>query len=39
MTIYYRCYGWGEYTTNYVQDHQPYPDDWAKRQSDSKQTD
>jgi len=28
MTIYYRLYGWGEYTTDY----EPYPQAWAKEQ-------
>jgi hypothetical protein len=33
MAIYYRHYGWGEYTTEFTSDRQPYPDDLAKRQS------
>ena len=32
MTIYYRHYGWGEYTTDIAWDREPYPDDWAQRQ-------
>lgn len=33
MTIYYRHYGWGEYTTDLAWDREPYPADWAVRQS------
>jgi hypothetical protein len=34
MTIYYRRYGWGDYTSNFTSDHDPYPHEWAGRQSD-----
>jgi hypothetical protein len=33
MTIYYRHYGWGVYTTNFASDRDPYPDDWVPRQA------
>jgi hypothetical protein len=33
MTIYYRHYGWGAYTTEFAWDREPYPDDWVQRQS------
>jgi hypothetical protein len=33
MTIYYRHYGWGEYTSDLAPDREPYPDHWAQRQS------
>jgi hypothetical protein len=33
MTIYYGLYGWGEYTSDFAIDREPYPDDWAERQS------
>ena len=32
MTIYYRHYGWGAYTSDFAMDREPYPDDWAERQ-------
>jgi hypothetical protein len=25
MTIYYRLYGWGDYTTEFAIDYEPYP--------------
>ena len=31
MTIYYRLYDRGEYTTEFGVDHDPYPDEWAQR--------
>jgi hypothetical protein len=33
MTIYYRHYDRGEYTSDFAADREPYPDDWAQRQS------
>ena len=33
MTIYYRLYGRGIYTSDFAADHEPYPDDWAQRQA------
>ena len=33
MTIYYRHYGWGAYKTDFAWDREPYPDDWAERQT------
>jgi hypothetical protein len=33
MTIYYRHYGRGEYTTDFASDREPYPEDWARRQT------
>jgi hypothetical protein len=33
MTIYYRHYGRGEYASDFASDHEPYPDEWAQRQS------
>ena len=33
MTIYYRHYGWSEYTTDFASDRDPCPDDWAQRQT------
>jgi hypothetical protein len=32
MTIYYRLYDRGDYTSEFAADHDPYPDDWAQRQ-------
>jgi hypothetical protein len=32
MTVYYRRYGWGDYTSDFTSDREPYPEDWAKRQ-------
>jgi hypothetical protein len=32
MTIYYRYYGWGDYTTEFAIDYEPYPDAWAEQQ-------
>jgi hypothetical protein len=36
MTIYYRLNGWGICTTDFLEDREPYPDDWAMRQSGAK---
>jgi hypothetical protein len=36
MTIYYRLNGWGIYTSDFAADREPYPDDWAERQSAAK---
>jgi len=36
MTIYYSFNGWGVYTSDFALDREPYPDDWAKRQSAAK---
>jgi hypothetical protein len=33
MTIYYQHYKWGDYTSDFAWDREPYPDEWAKRQS------
>jgi hypothetical protein len=33
MTIFYRHYGWGAYTTGFAADREPYPDDWRQRQT------
>jgi hypothetical protein len=33
MTIYYRLNGWGSYTSDFAEDRESYPDDWATRQS------
>jgi hypothetical protein len=35
MTIYYRWYGWGIYTSDLTSGREPYPDEWAKRQSEN----
>jgi hypothetical protein len=35
MTTYYRLYGWGEYTSDFTSDREPYPDEWARRQSEN----
>ena len=32
MTIYYRFYGWGDYTTEFAIDYNPYPQEWADEQ-------
>lgn len=32
MTIYYRIYGYGTYTTEHAWDFEPYPDEWLERQ-------
>ena len=32
MTIFYRFYGWGDYTTEFAIDHAPYPQEWADEQ-------
>jgi hypothetical protein len=32
MTVYYRFWGWGEYTTDHAWDMEPYPADWLERQ-------
>lgn len=29
MTKYRKIQGWGEYVAEYLQDHEPYPDEWA----------
>jgi hypothetical protein len=28
MTKYYKIMGWGEYTTEFQRDYEPYPDEW-----------
>jgi hypothetical protein len=33
MTNYFRLNGWSIYTSDLASDREPYPDDWAKRQS------
>ena len=33
MTIYYRRYGRGKYTTDFAPDREPYPEEWARRQA------
>lgn len=33
MTIYYRLYSRGIYTSDFAADHEPYPEDWAQRQA------
>jgi hypothetical protein len=32
MTRYYERQGWGQYTTEYAEDYQPYPDEWITEQ-------
>jgi hypothetical protein len=32
MTIYYQHYGWDEHKTDFSEDREPYPEEWAKRQ-------
>ena len=32
MMIYYRRYGWGDYTTEFAIDYEPYPQAWADLQ-------
>ena len=32
MTIYYRLYGWGDYTTEFAIDYEPFPQAWAEEQ-------
>lgn len=32
MTKYYEFMNWGEYTTEFEQDKEPYPEDWIKTQ-------
>ena len=36
MTIYYDFLGEGVYTSDFAIDREPYPDDWAERQSAAK---
>jgi hypothetical protein len=33
MTIYYRHYGWGRYTSDLASDREPYPEGWSERQT------
>jgi hypothetical protein len=32
MTVYYRHNGWGNYTSDFASDREPYPDELAQRQ-------
>ena len=32
MSLYYEHMGWGVYTTAHDWDHEPYPEDWVRRQ-------
>ena len=36
MTKYYAFKKWGEYTTDFEQDHEPYPEEWLRRQRSRK---
>lgn len=33
MSLYYARKGWGEYTTVYARDREPYPSEWIRRQT------
>ena len=36
MTIYYRFWDWGTYSTEHDWDYEPYPDSWAERQKNGR---